>query len=477
MTRKPRRQRPLALPLALALGACSMAPAYHVPTTPPGPGHFKAAPGWVVAQPADEAAKGEWWRLFNDPTLDSLEAKVAVTNQNVAFYRAAYAQARALVSETRASLFPVVSASGSANRSGSFASGSPATSKFSAQVGGTWDVDLWGKIGDTVRQAKASAQASAGDLANATLAAQGELATDYLQLRGIDAQIVLLDQTIDGYQRSLAVTQNKFAAGTVSHADVFSAQTTLDNARSQRRDLDRQRASLENAVAVLVGENPSAFTLAPAPWHPTVPEVPGVLPSQITQRRPDVAAAERRVAGANAAIGSARAAFFPALSLSGSAGGTSSSLSSLFGAAASFWSFGGSVVETLLDFGARAAKVREARAAFDQAVATYRQTVLGAFQQVETDLSASAAYHDEAISLASAADAATHAETITRNEYKAGTVDYTTVSTAQAAAHTARINQIQIVVSQQGTAVALIQAIGGAWTEGAPGQAAPAPAP
>lgn len=457
------------------LSACSMAPAYHVPTSAPLPVSFKAAPGWVPAAPADDVAKGAWWRLFNDPVLDALEEKVAVTNQNVAVARAAWLQARAVVSQDRAALFPTVTASGSATRNGALAGGTAVTvNNFNAQVGASWAPDLWGKLGDTVRQAKASAQASAADLANATLSARAELASDYLQLRGLDAQEVLLDDTIVAYTRALAITRNKYAAGTVSHADVYTAQSSLSNAQASRRDLDRQRAAMENAVAVLVGENPSTFTIARTAWQPTMPDVPGVVPAQVLQRRPDIASAERGVAAANANIGIQRSAFFPALTLSGAVGTSSAALSGLFTAATSFWSLGASAAETLIDFGARSAKVRQARQQYNGAVATYRQTVLTAFQQVEDNLAALSAYHDAYGDLATAADAATHAEAITRKEYLAGTVDYTTVTAAQATAFSARQGVIANVVNRQSAAVALIEAIGGEWTtSGNP--AAPSP--
>ena len=474
---------------SLALGACSMAPAYHRPTPIPAapgeraaalPGSFKAAPGWVVAVPADDVAKGEWWKLFGDPVLDGLEERVAVTNQNVAAARAAWLQAGALVREDRAALFPTVGVNGGATHTGTFGNGatvngagvsgggangaSTAGSSFTAQATASWAPDLWGKLGDTVRQAKASAQASAADLANATLSARATLASDYFQLRGVDAQAALLDETIAAYTRSLTVTRNKYAAGTVGRADVYSAEATLSNAQASRRDLDRQRAALEDAVAVLAGENPSTFHIAPAAWAPVMPEVPGVVPAQVLQRRPDIAAAERSVAAANAGIGIQRAAFFPAVTLNGAVGSTSSALSGLFGAATSFWSLGGTVAETLLDFGARSARVSEARQQYNGAVATYRQTVLGAFQQVEDNLAALAAYRDQHADLARSADAATHAEAITRAEYQAGTVDYTTVAVAQASAATARQAEITNVVNRQGAAVSLIAAIGGEWS-------------
>lgn len=463
---------------ASTLAGCSMAPTYHVPISAAPAAAFKADPGWAVAAPADDVAKGAWWKLFGDPALDALEARVVITNQNLLSYRASYLQALQVVRADQAALFPTVSASASGTRTGTFANNNSGTTTgsggavsrtgttLSATANASWAPDLWGKLADTTRQARAQAQASAATLANATLSAQGTLATDYFQLRGIDAQIAMLDDTIAAYRRSLDITRNKYAAGTVTQADVDTAQTTLANAQANRRDLDRQRAALENAIAVLVGENPSTFTLAPGRWQPVVPDVPGVLPGQILQRRPDIANAERSVAAANAAIGIQRSAYFPTVTLTGSVGSNASALSGLFASAASPWSLGASAAETLIDFGARTAKVKQARAAYDAAVATYRQTVLAAFQEVETNLSAVGAYRAEAGHYTLSAQAAARAEGVIRNQYQAGTVDFTSVTTAQATAYTARVNLIQNTVNRQTTAVALIQAIGGDWQDG-----------
>ena len=485
MTTRSRFSRLAASSLlpALALAGCNLAPHYAAPTSTPVTAYFKGAGGlmpsqpggWTPAQPQDAVAKGEWWHLFNDPALDLLEARVVITNQNVAAERAAYEQALALVRQDRAALFPTVSVGPGVTRSGSFASKSSGTinsngtvsttgTRYDVGVTGSWAPDLWGSIGNSVRQAKAQAQSTAGLLANATLSAQGELASDYLQLRGLDAQKILLVDTVTAYTRSLKITQNKYAGGTVSRGDVYTAQSQLSSAQASLRDLVRQRATYEDAIAVLVGENPSTFAIPEMPWRQATPDVPYAIPAEVIQRRPDIASAERLVAAANANIGIQRAAFFPSLSLSGSATTDAASLGSLFSAATSFWSLGASAAETLLDFGSRSAKVAGARAAYDQAVATYRQTVLTAFQQVEDNLSAMIVYRGEVVDLARSADAADHAVAIAENEYKAGTVDFTTVITAQTTAYTARQRLIQTVVSRQATAVALIQAVGGEWT-------------
>ncbi|WEK44811.1 MAG: efflux transporter outer membrane subunit [Candidatus Sphingomonas colombiensis] len=482
-------KRVLSVAAALLLAGCSMAPAYRPPTTVAIPPSFKEAPGWDVANPNDAVARGEWWALFNDPTLDALERKVVITNQNVAAARAAYQAARALVMVQRSALFPTITGSASAQHSGAFAGGTATSvgtgtgtgastgtttvttsgSRFALSIGGSWEPDLWGKLGNAVTQAKATEQATAGDLANATLSAQGELATNYIQLRGIEAQRVLLDRTIADYQRSLTITNNKYKAGTVARSDVYQAQTTLSNAIATRQDLDRQRALLEHAIAVLAGENPSTFSIEVAAWQPAVPNVPGVLPSTLLERRPDVAAAERRVAAANANIGIQRAAYFPDITLSGSAGTSGSAVGQLFSAATSLWSFGLNGLMTLLDFGARHGQVLQARAQYDQAVATYRQTVLTAFQQVEDNLAATRVLADVTGSRAAASEAAIKAAAIANNQYRSGTVDFTSVVVAQTAALSAEQTQIQAVVDQQTAAIALVQAIGGGWHECKPG--------
>lgn len=467
----PSRLRQLGVALASsALAGCNLAPAYHPPVMAAAPTSYKEAPGWDVAAPSDAVAKGEWWTLFGDPELNALAGKVEVTNQTVAQYRAAWMAARAATREARAALFPAVTANAGATRTGGDARTSSATgsrSTVSAGLSASWEPDLWDRLGNTVNQSRASEQASAGDLANATLSARAALVTDYLELRGIDAQRDLLDATVIAYQRALTITQNKYRAGTVSQSDVASAQTSLSNAQADRRDFDRQRALLEHAVAVLVGENPSTFSIARAAWKPTVPQVPAILPSQLLERRPDVAAAERRVAAANANIGIQRAAFFPQVSLDASGSLNATSVGNLVSAPLSLWSLGASALGTLLDFGANKAKVAQARAQFDEAAAVYRQTALTAFGQVEDNLAATAAYADEAGMRDAAAASADRAEAIARNQYLAGTIDYTQVVVAQTTAYSARQARIQMVVDRQTTAVALIQAIGGHWDAGA----------
>lgn len=467
------KSRPVtALLIPGLLAGCSFAPDYSRPVSATITGAFKEAPGWHVAVPSDAVKKGQWWLIFDDPTLNTLEQKVVVSNQNLAAAKAAYDQARAIVREQRASLFPTVSGQIKLTDAGSFASSSTTAGTTASSAGGgansigigaTWEPDLWGQIGNSVSQAKAQAQASEADLNNATLSAQGELALDYVQLRGIEAQKNVLAETVAAYQRALTITTNLYNAGVSARADVLQAETALRNARADSADLDRQRALLEHAIAVLIGENPSTFSLPAAAWNRAVPPVPSILPSELIQRRPDVASAERLVAAANAGIGIQRAAFFPSISLSGQAGFSNNGLKGLFDVANSVWSLGLTSVLTLLDFGARSARVDQARAVYDQAVANYRQTVLTAFQQTEDQLAAVRVLETVSDERARAATAANRVESIARNQYQAGQVAYTNVIVAQTTALTARLSDVQTIVNRQAAAISLIQAIGGRW--------------
>jgi NodT family efflux transporter outer membrane factor (OMF) lipoprotein len=461
----PCRPAVLVLVLALALAGCAVGPAYHRPDVAT-PVAFKEGRGeWVKAVPADTLERGPWWELFNDPQLNRLAAQVEVSNQNVAAAVAAYAQARALVAQQRAALFPAVSLDGSASRSGTGSGGKvPAHSTYQISIGGSWEPDVWGRLGRGVEGAQAGAQASLADLRAATLSAQGELATDYFNLRQTDAQIALQAQTIEGYERSLRITQNRYNAGIVSRTDVLQAQTQLANAQADQLGLERQRAVLEHAIAVLVGKAPADFSLAARPtWTGIVPDVPFDVPSALLQRRPDIAAAERRAAQANEQIGIAQAAFFPSLQLSGSAGLGAASIGDLFRASSLVWSLGASLAQTVFDAGATGARVESARAGLEQAAAHYRQTVLAAFQSVEDQLIASRILQQQLVLREQAAQAANLVEQQVLNRYQAGQVNYTDVITAQVTAQSARRAVAQALSDRQVAAVALIQALGGGW--------------
>ena len=434
---------------------------------------FKEAEGWVSAAPADMLERGPWWSLFGDPMLTELASRVEVSNQNVAAAVAAYAQARAVVREQRASMFPVVALNGGTNRSHSSsgsasagASGGRTGNSYDVSIGGSWEPDVWGRLGRTVDSASASAQASEADLASARLSAQGELAVNYLTLRQLDAQKALLESTLTGFQRTLDITQNRYTAGIAAKTDVLQAQTQLANAQADDAGLTRQRAQLEHAIAVLVGEAPGNFSLAPAAWKPAVPDVPVGIPSELLQRRPDIAAAERGVAVANEQIGIARAAYYPSLSLGASYGLGASRVADLFSASASVWSLGLSAAQSLFNAGATTARVEGREAAHAQAVARYRQTVLAAFQGVEDQLAASRVLLVQQNLRHQASEAADQVEQQVLNRYRSGQIGYTEVITAQATALNARRALVQTLADRQTTAVALIQSLGGGWQTG-----------
>ncbi len=455
------------LPLAAVLAGCVVGPNYQRPAAPVS-ATFKEAQGWAPSRPADGIDRGAWWSIYRDPVLDGLERRVSISNQNLAAAEAAYRQAHALVAESRAEYFPTVTGQTSATRSrrGGAAGGlgSGQATSYNIAVGASWAPDLWGRVRRTVEAARASAQAQAADVASARLSYQTELAVDYFDLRMIDAQARLLAETVANYQQVLRITNNRYNVGVIARADVITAQTQLENAQAEAVDLGVQRAQLEHAIAVLVGVPPADLTIAPTTTLPTdVPTVPGGVPSTLLERRPDIAAAERSVAAANANIGVAVAAYYPDLTLSGSYGFASTSLGSLFSASNAVWSVGPSLAATLLDFGARRARVQEARAAYDQRVAQYRQTVLAAFQAVEDEIAAAKVLEQEATLRNAAETDARRAETLALNRYNAGQVDFTTVVAAQNTALQSELSSLAVLRSRLTASVSLIEALGGGW--------------
>lgn len=452
------------LALAIGLAGCSVTPAYQVPGTPQ-PAAFKELAGWVPAAPGDTLERGPWWQLFDDPILNELANGIEVSNQNVAIAVANYAQARALVQQQRAALFPSVNLQLSGDRSG--VRGQGADNAYRLNLGGSWEPDVWGRLRAGVTGAQASAEATAADLASARLSAQGELAANYFTIRQLDATRALLADTIAGYERVLQITQNRFKVGIVARTDVLQAETQLANARNDELSLVRQRAQFEHAIAILLGRAPADFTLAPQPeWRVTVPEVPVGVPATLLQRRPDIAAAERDVAAANADIGIARSAYFPNIGLSASGGTAGSRVSDLFSASAAAWSFGLSAAQSIFNAGATRASVAGAEARHQAAVARYRQTVLNAFADVEDQLSATRVLAEQQALRRQASEAASLVEQQILNQYKAGQVSYTEVVQAQVTALNARRSLIQVQADRQSVAVALIQALGGGWHVG-----------
>jgi NodT family efflux transporter outer membrane factor (OMF) lipoprotein len=451
--------------LALLVSGCAVGPDYRRPTLQ-AVSRFKEAEGWVPAAPADALERGPWWSLFGDPVLDQLVARVEISNQNVAAAVGAYAQARALVREQRASLFPSVTLNGKDNRSASGGNNGSVSNNYQLSLGGSWEPDVWGRLGRAADGATSGAQASAADLASATLSAQGELAINYFSLRQLDAQKALLASTLTGYQRALDITQNRYTAGISAKTDVLQAQTQLANAHADDGGLTRQRAQFEHAIAVLVGQAPGNFSLGAAAWNPVVPEVPVGVPSTLLQRRPDIAAAERRVAVANEQIGIAKSAYYPQLSLSASYGLGASRVADLFNASSSVWSMGLSAAQVLFNAGATTAHVEGSEAAHAQAVARYRQTVLTAFRSVEDQLAATRVLLIQQDLRRQASQAADQVEQQVLNRYRSGQVSYTEVITAQATALNARRALVQAMADRQTTAVALIQSLGGGWQAG-----------
>ena len=480
------RRAASALLLALCSG-CAVGPNYQRPSVPQADTYtaYKELAGWQPAAPADALQRGPWWQMFGDETLNNLAARVEVSNQNVAQAVAAYAQARALVREQRASLFPVVSLNGGANRSGNGSSTGAARSNFQLGIGASWEPDVWGRLGRAGTAASAAADASAADLASARLASQGELAVNYLSLRQVDQQLDLLATTTLGYARAAEITQNRYNAGVVAKTDVLQAQTQLANAQADAAGLQRQRAQLAHAIAVLVGVAPGTFSLpavdgrlrggagtamaadtAADRGQPIVPEIPLGVPSELLQRRPDIAAAERRVAAANEQIGIAKTAYYPSLGLNASYGLGASRVADLFIASSSVWSLGLSAAAAVFNAGATGARVDGSQAAYDQTVARYRQTVLAAFQDVEDQLAAASVLKTQQQLRRQASNAADQVEQQALNRYRSGLAGYTDVITAQTTALNARRALVQATADRQTTAVALIQSLGGGWQVG-----------
>ena len=455
---------PLPLLAALVLAGCAnLAPKYDVPAVDT-PVAFKEGRGaWVAAAPADALERGPWWELFDDPVLDGLAAQVEVSNQNVAAAVAAYAQARALTREQRASLFPRVDLDSSQRVTGG-GGDTPTRRSYQLNIGASWEPDVFGRLRNAVESARAGEQIAQADLAAARLAAQGELAVNYFGLREADVLRGLQAATLAGYQRSLQITRNRYEAGVVARTDVLQAESQLANSQADLLTLERQRATFEHAVAVLVGKAPANFSIAPDPkWSVQVPAIPPEVPSTVLQRRPDIAMAERRVAQANARIGIERAGFFPSFSLTGSVGLTAASIGELFNASSLVWALGSSLAQMVFDAGATSARVDQARGALDEAAARYRQTVLTAFQDVEDQLVALRVLHEQQTLRQQASRASDLVEQQVLNRYQAGQVGYTEVITAQQNAATARRALVQAQIDRQLAAVALIQALGGGW--------------
>ncbi len=405
----------------------------------------------------------DWWKSFADPKLDALMVQVAQANQNVAQAEAKYRQAIAATQQAQAARFPTLGTNASATRSSQAANGVRTTSQsLSAGLSANWELDLWGRVRRSIESGDASAAASASDLAATTLSLQAQLATNYGALRALDVQRGLLEDSVAAYQRSLQLTQNRYEAGVVAKSDVAQAQSQLLSSQAQLIDTGSQRATLEHAIAVLTGRPPSELTVSRVDGYPlTLPTVAASMPSELLQRRPDIAAAERRMAAANAQIGIAVAAYYPTISLSGSLGQRGTTLADLFSLPNRFWSVGPALALSLFDGGARDASKAQAQASYDQTVAAYRQTILSAIQEVEDNLATLRILDEERVVQQQAVQAAQEALTISLNQYKAGTVSFLSVATAQAAEYSARRTELGLRSEQFSASVALIKALGG----------------
>jgi NodT family efflux transporter outer membrane factor (OMF) lipoprotein len=455
-----------------AVGACAVGPDYHRPTLDAAP-NYKEVGDWKPSEPNDAFSRGPWWEIFKDDELNQLEVRIDISNENVKAAAAAFDQARALVSQARAGFWPTVAASVSRQRGGEggpvtlSSGGSLPTTRSSitnsAGVSANWDLDVWGQIRRTVESNRASAQASAAALAAARLSAQAELATDYFELRAQDQLQRLLDDTVVAEQLSLKIAESRYRFGVAARADVVSAEAQLLSSQAQQVNAKIQRAILEHAVAVLIGQQPASFALTLSSMRTDVPTVPAGVPSTLLERRPDVAQAERKVAAANAQIGVAKSAYFPSLTLSGSDDYTGSSMSHLIRASNRVWSIGPALAETLFDGGLRRAQVSGARAAYYASVDNYRQTVLAGFQQVEDDIVTLRVLEQQAVIEEAAVAAAREAEKLTLNQYKAGTVPYSSVITAQTTRLSAEQTALAVLSSRLQASVALIEAVGGGW--------------
>ena len=451
--------------LVLLLGGCMVGPNYHRPAAISSL-HFKELAGWAPAHPADDVPKGAWWLVYHDALLTSLEGRVAVANQNVANFAAQYAQARAIADEARAQLYPVLGAAASVTRShagsGSVGAGSGSTrTQYVLEGTASWDLDVWGRIRRQVESDVAAAQVSAADLRNAELSAQGGLATDYAELRYEDSLSDVLQATVDAYQDALRITHNQVTAGITAPGDEAQAATQLASARASLVNVGVARGQYEHAIAVLAGLPPAAVTIPHGGLGDDVPVVPAGLPSGLLQRRPDVAAAERMMAEQNALIGVQVAAFYPDVTLSADFGWQGGPIGMLISAANRVWSLGAGATETLFEGGERSAAVRAARAAYDASVASYRQTVLSALEQVEDDLVALRVLQAQAAAEEAALVQARRSLSIALNEYRAGTQAYTTVVTAQTALLSNQEAALSVREQRWMASIALVQALGG----------------
>lgn len=466
---------PVAGLLAITLVSCSVGPQYAKPTVPvapafsePPPAQFDASPGWKTAQPSDAMHKGNWWEIFNESELNNLEEQVATTNQSLKMAEANYRQARASIQFQQSFRFPTVSAGPSitTNRlSAHNPTGVPGLQygEFSLPINASFDADLWGRIRKTITSAKEQAQASAADAENVKLELQTELASYYFTIRGLDSQKRLLDDTVVGYQKAYDLTNNRYIGGVASKAEVSQAKTQLNQTQAQEIDLGVQRSQLEHAIAVLTGQVPEGFHVSAGELKDDLPIIPVGIPSQLLERRPDIAANERQVAAANEQIGIAKAAFYPDLVIAAEGGFQAGSIVNWFTWPSRFWSLGPQLAQTIFDGGQRRAQVQISQAAYDATIASYRQTSLTAFQEVEDNLSALRILEQELAKQREATQAAELSQQLTINRYKGGIITYLEVITAQTIALSNERTEVDLMQRRFDASVQLVRALGGGW--------------
>jgi NodT family efflux transporter outer membrane factor (OMF) lipoprotein len=465
--------------LIVALEGCTVGPKYVKPAVPTSANFKEEAPDsykeadqqWKHANPADQANRGKWWEVFGDPQLNTLEEQIATSNQDLKVAEARFREARAAIRFNRASQFPTVSTSPSANyvKSSDYSQSFPSkiqeasTGDFVLPFDLSYEIDLWGRVRRTVAAAREEAQATEADYETAKLSLEAELAMDYFELRSADAQKQLLDDTVKAYADNVHLTTHRFQGGAAPRADVAQAQTQLDTTRVQDTDVTVQRAQFEHAIAILIGKPPADFSLAAVPLDSQPPSIPIGLPSELLQRRPDIAAAERRVAEGNQQIGIARAAYFPTVTLGGTAGFAGTQGSNWFSWPSAFWAVGPGLAETLFDAGRRRATSESARAGYDAAVATYRQTSLTAFQEVEDNVAALRILENEARQQDEAVASSKDQLQLFTNRYKGGVDTYLQVITAETTELANERNAIDIQRRRMDASVLLVKALGGGW--------------
>jgi NodT family efflux transporter outer membrane factor (OMF) lipoprotein len=455
---------------AVVVGGCMVGPDYVRPSAPMTPA-FKETEGWKVAEPSDHLPRGTWWEIYGDPELNALQAQLDPANQNLRIAEARLREARAAIRFNRAALFPTLSASAglsairpSSNQPFVSQSANLGTSgDLIASIDLSYEVDLWGRIRRTVAAARHEATATAADLETARLSLHSELAIDYFQLRAVDAQKQLLDETVKAFEAALRLTTTRFQGGAAPKSDVAQAQTQLDTTRAQATDVTVQRAQLEHAIAILLGRPPADFSLPPRPLDTQPPDIPVGLPSQLLERRPDIAAAERRVAEANEQIGIAKAAYYPAVVLNASVGFEGSTFGNVLNASSLLWSVGASITQTIFDGGRRRATSDSVRAAYDATVASYRQTTLTAFQQVEDNVAALRILEQEARQQRQAVESAQQSLQLFTIRYRGGVDNYLQVITAQTVTLSNQRTEIDILGRRMAACVLLVKALGGGW--------------